>query len=131
MKAKFRISQLAATPKDIELIHPVVGETGIVMQVAGPHSKQFQNAYDVFSTSAQLSDDNLKLFCSCIIGWDEEAMEMPFSLENAEKFFADPTNAWVSNQLAPVMKEYKQFFRIEGGQTSGRLEEPNSIKQEN
>jgi hypothetical protein len=113
-KAKFKINQLAAKPVDVDLIHPTEGLTGIVVKLVGPHSRQFKDAYEAFKNSEQTVDDNLLLFVSCVIGWDEEAFEMPYSTENAMKLFKNPENAWIAECIAPVMRDSLQFFRTEG-----------------
>jgi hypothetical protein len=110
MKAKFKITQLAAKPIKVELVHPTQGETGIFVDLVGPHSKQFHTAFEAFEASEQKQEDNLKLFASCFIGWDDEAFEMPFSAENALAFFSNSDNAWAANFIAPILKDANRFF---------------------
>ncbi len=111
MKQKFKISQLAAKPIEVELEHPTAGKTGIFIKLVGPQSKQFRDALDVFQKSENTEEDNLKLFASCLVGWDEEAFEKPFSVEAAVEFFSAPENAWAANFLIPIVKDHTKFFR--------------------
>lgn len=110
IKSKFKISQLAAKPIEVELVHPVHGETGIIFNVVGPHSKVFQDAKDVYINSDGNATDNFKLMSACIIGWDEEAMEMPWSTENSFKFFSTEENIWAIHFLTPIIKDEINFY---------------------
>ena len=110
MKAKFRVSQLAAKPIDIELVHPVMGETGIFIKLAGPHSPQFQAARKAYQASEGKEEDGVRLFSSCVIGWDTEAMESEWSVENAFNYFNQPENSWAVEFLTPVIKDEMRFY---------------------
>jgi hypothetical protein len=110
VKTKFKISQLAAKPATIELIHPSVGETGIVLEIVGQHSKTFQEALAIYESSDNTPDDNIRLLSSCIVGWDSDSMEMDWSVENAFKFFSDPANQWAIAFLTPFIKNELNFY---------------------
>ena len=110
VKAKFKISQLAAKPIEVELVHPVHGETGIMFNLVGPHSKVFQDAKEVYVASEGTAADNFRLMSACVIGWDEEAMEMPWSEENSFKFFSNEANIWAIHFLTPIIKDEMNFY---------------------
>lgn len=111
MKAKFKLSQLAAKPITVELKHPKFGDTGIEVTLVGPMSTQFRTALDKFRALDTVTDaDQLELFVSTIVGWDEEAFERPFSKEAALEVFGQPENEWMTNQLTEVAKEALNFF---------------------
>lgn len=114
MKAKFKVSQLAAKPIDVELKHPTEGDTGIFVKIVGPQSKQFRDALAKFEESEGTADDNLDLFAACFVGWDEEAFEQEFSNEAARHFLKAPENAWAANFLIAIIKDHTQFFRAVG-----------------
>lgn len=114
MKQKFKMNDLAAKPLELELEHPVIGKTGIKIKLLGPHSQQVRDAFGVFEASEKKEDDQLKLFANCLLGWDEEAFEMPFSVENAMKFFRVPENAWAASFIGPKLKDPNIFFRAKG-----------------
>lgn len=118
MKARYKIGQLAAKPISVELKHPLeqfntseTGGTGIFMKVVGPHSKVFNEAKDAFDNSDQTKEDNVKLFASCVVGWDKEDFDVEYSPEEAVKLFSDPENVWIVNCIAPIVRDSINFFQ--------------------
>lgn len=115
MKAKFKVSQLAAKAIEVELVHPTAGETGIKVKLLGPHSQQVRDAYAKYHAIETPSDgDEYELLAGCFAGWDEEAFEMEFSKENVIKFFSNPENSWAAQSVAPTLKDPNAFFRPKG-----------------
>lgn len=118
-KIKFKINQLAAKPIDVELEHPTEGKTGIIVKMCGPHSKQFKEAATVFRNLEKPTDeDHLKLFTSCLMGWDEEAFDQPFSVEAANAMLIQPESQWIMDFLAPMVRDHKLFFRPQNEQAA-------------
>ena len=111
MKAKFKVNQLAAKPIEVELKHPVHGDTGIMVKIVGPQSKQFAEAAAEFEASAKGPDDNIRMFARCFVDWDADAFEMPFSHEDCFNFLKQPENGWVAETVAPLVKDHLHFFR--------------------
>lgn len=114
MKAKFKIMQLAAKPVDFELIHPVHGATGIIVKLAGPHSKEFRATVERLQQADQTNVDliarGVEILSACIVGWDEEAFEMPWSPEAAKAFITLPENQWAAEQLGAKINDQALFF---------------------
>lgn len=114
-KQKFKISQLAAKPITVELVHPVAGETGIFLSVCGPHSPKLRAAFAEYNSKETKSDkDHTDLIAGMVMDWDVEAFELPYSDENAKIVFAQVENSWIVEQLAPMVRDYTLFFRPEG-----------------
>lgn len=112
MKAKFKISQLAAVDtKDVELIHPTKGETGIVFKLAGPIHSVWKEALKVFRESEQDADANLNLLASTILSWDDEAMEAKYSQEAVHSFLSKPEHEWAVHFISNKILDNETFFR--------------------
>ena len=112
MKAKFKIMDLAAKPIERELIHPVHGETGIIVKLVGPHSQQFRDLQKRLAEAKEVTTEtNYEVIASLIVGWDEEAFEMPCTPENVRDYIFAPENQWVSNFLSEFITDQFQFFR--------------------
>lgn len=111
MKAKFKLSQLAAQDKITkELVHPKFGDTGIVVTLAGPTHPSWKEALKVYRNGEQNEEGNLVLLSSTIIGWDEEAMELPFSPENALEVMKAPANEWMVSFISSTVLDNTTFF---------------------
>lgn len=113
MKAKFKLSQLAAVDTvQKELIHPKHGDTGIFVTLAGPTHPAWKAALEIYNgTEGDQNERGLKLFASSVLGWDEEAMEMPYSQENALALFKDPKHEWMARQLTDAVLDNTTFFQ--------------------
>lgn len=110
MKAKFKVLQLAAKPVEFELVHPVHGETGIIVKMVGPHSKEFREIVQALQEEPNAVTRGIEILSSCIVGWDEEAFEMPYSKEAAKDFITMPENEWVVQQLSEKINDQALFF---------------------
>lgn len=112
MKAKFKRSQLAMQDsKTITLQHPVHGDTGIQMTVAGPTHPQWKEALEIF-TSKPEDDENRgrDLFSAAVLGWDEEAMEVPFSKEAVKAIFENDGEEWIAANIVKATQDPNAFF---------------------
>ena len=115
MKAKFKINQLAAKPLDIELIHPVKGNTGIMVKMVGPHSIQYRELQKRLQAREVINNqDNYEVISSLLIAWDEEAFGIAWSEEAVRTVILNPENQWISNFLSETVTDQLQFFRTEG-----------------
>ena len=114
MKAKFKIMDLAAKPLELELEHPIEGLTNIIVKVVGPHSQQFKDVQKKIQTEGLTENSNHEVIAACIVGWDEESFEMPYTPENAREFVFKPENQWVCNFLAEYVTDLTLFFRKKG-----------------
>lgn len=111
MKAKFKISQLAAVDTVTkELVHPKHGDTGINFTLAGPSHPTWREALKVFRESAQDEDANMALLAATVIGWDEEAMEAPYSPEAVLAAFKKPENEWMTLFVSNTVLDNTTFF---------------------
>lgn len=110
MMKKFKISQLAAKPIDVNLVHPKHGETGIVIKMVGPHSKAWRDALDEYQKDPEAKDANLKLMSSTLVGWDKDDFEVDFSPEAVQALLADPANEWITTQLVERVGQTALFF---------------------
>lgn len=114
MKAKFKINQLAAQPINVELVHPVAGPTGIFVKMCGPHSSKLKAALEVYNKiDSPTEAESIQMFASSLMGWDEDAFEMPFSDANAALFLSQAENRWIVDQIAPMSMDRNKFFRVE------------------
>ena len=119
MRNKFKVSQMAAKPISVELKHSEeqfnvseTGGTGVFVQVVGPHSKIFQAAKEAFDASEQEREDNIRLFSSCVTGWDKEDFDVEYSVEAAFNLFNEPENYWMTESISPVIRDSSNFFRV-------------------
>jgi len=113
MKAKFKLSQLAAVDTvQKELIHPKHGETGIFVTLAGPTHPTWKAALEEYNASEEEQNiRGLKLFAGSILGWDEEAIELPYTTENVLALFKDDKHEWMARQLTDAVLDNTTFFQ--------------------
>ena len=112
MKAKFKIKQLAAVDsRDIELVHPKHGETGIVVKLAGPLHPTWVEALAKFKDSKQETGDNLDLLAATILEWDEESFEAPLTVEAAKAALSADENRWMTSFLVEKTTSNDTFFQ--------------------
>lgn len=119
MKAKFKLMELAAQPVDLELVHPVFGDTGIIVKLVGPHSTEYheivkQMIVEQQAGTEQMESSGKRMMAACIVGWDEEGFEMPYSKEAALEVVSKAENTWMLDQIALTIEDYKKFFRQKG-----------------
>jgi len=50
------------------------------------------------------------LFAACVVGWDEEAFELPFTKENVIATFSKTENQWMVLNIVPFIREATNFF---------------------
>jgi len=111
MKSKFKIKQLAAVDTiDMELIHPKHGATGIVLKAAGPTHPVWKEALKVWRESEDTEADNLALLSACVLAWDEEAFELPYTTENVIAVLGSEENTWIVNQVGQTVRDHTKFF---------------------
>lgn len=111
MKAKFKIKQLAAVDTiDLELVHPKHGATGIMLKAAGPTHPAWKEALDVWRKSEDTEADNLELLASTVLGWDEDAFELPYTKENVIAVLGAEENTWIVNQVGATVRDHTKFF---------------------
>ncbi len=113
MKSKFKIKTLAAKPTDFELVHPVHKETGIMISMRGPHSKEWREAFDKYKDDEK--NGSLELMVAAIVGWDEDAFELPCTPENVKTVLADPVNEWIAQEVVRHLWDVSAFFSAGGG----------------
>ena len=110
-KAKFKLSQLASVDtKDVELVHPKHGATGMVVTLAGPTHPVWVQALETFRASNQTADDNLLLLASTVISWDEEAFEVAHSTDVVVAALKDKKNEWMTLFLSNAILDNTTFF---------------------
>jgi len=115
MTKRYNIRDLAAKPKKVNLVHPVLGETDIWVEVVGPQSKQFRSALKAFEALPEAeqstAEANLKFLSACVVGWDSEAFGEVHTPEAAERLFTEPENGWMVAFLTPIIQDHAKFFR--------------------
>lgn len=110
-KAKFKLSQLASVDtKDVELVHPKHGDTGMIVTLAGPTHPVWVQALETFKASPQSSEDNLHLLASTVISWDEEAFEVAHSHDAVVAALKDKKNEWMTSFLSHKILDNTTFF---------------------
>ena len=114
---KLKISQMKASPMELDLIHPlkdfndpVTGTTGAIVTLVGYHSPEFQVAYDKFKASEKTDQDNITLAASMIIGWND-SFDDEFSQEAVINFLSPPENKWASDQIAAFIRDPLKFYK--------------------
>lgn len=115
-KPKFKLSQLAAAPAEIELVHPIVefndpetGNTGYAVKIAGPHSLEYRKAQEKYFESNRTYEDQSELVSSVFLGWtgfDEE-----FSKEAVLAFVSDEGNRWALTQIQEFATNPANFYK--------------------
>ena len=113
MKAKFKISQLAAQDTvQKELVHPKHGDTGIMVTIAGPLHPEWKEALKMYEETSGVEGDERasKLFAAAVLGWDEEAMEVPYSKEAALELFKNEKQAWFIQNVVDTVQDHTKFF---------------------
>jgi len=110
---------------ELQLKHPVYGDTEAVVYLVGTLSKQFKDAQLKVrkSLGADLDLEKLELeqqakllasvYVECVVGWNDELAEAigPFSPETALTLFTDPEIDWIGGQIALFINDTANFFR--------------------
>lgn len=116
---------IAATLKDsftVEIVHPVTGEGGWIIELASPSHAGAQakvrtildrTSKRKISTTGQDEKDGVELIASRILGWtglksgDEE---MPYTPETAMAILANPKSFWLRSQILEALGDPSRPF---------------------
>ena len=116
-KPKFKLSEMAASPTELTLIHPVAefndpetGNTGATVLLAGLHSNEFKEAKEKFAESEKTAADKADLVASVFIGWNE-AFDEEFSKEAVLRFVMQEGNKWAVDQIQEFVSNTTNFYK--------------------
>lgn len=121
------IADLFPVPVDLELKHPVSGESlGVMLKVVGPDSTEFRDARNAFikkfpvdgaktPDAVELQKENDAILASMIVGWsNDEFFGNPFSKDVALGLMTNPGLNWLKQQIGEFTDKRSNFFRTGG-----------------
>jgi len=111
----------------MEVIHPTLGATGIILNLLGPDSKQVRDKAKALVklglgkkelTTADIEQAELQsneVLAAAIVGWtgieDENGEEITYTPAKALEFISDPGLSFMKEQIDQFIGERKNFFR--------------------
>lgn len=123
--------QLKPSVAPLEIMHPTLGATGIILNLVGQDTKEFRDKVKQIAKFATLNkakdldidmleQQNLELVAACIVGWtglEEDGIAIPFSTKKAFEIISDPAYSIVKEQVEVFVANRKNFFRKPGEAT--------------
>jgi hypothetical protein len=122
-----KLQSLLPNVAKLEVIHPTLGATGIILTLLGPDSKQVRekvkgiirlNVGKKEITGADVDaveKQGNELVATAIVGWtgieDDNGKEIPYTPEKALELINDPGLAFMKEQIDVFINERKHFFR--------------------
>jgi hypothetical protein len=115
--SKIKLSDLAAKPITVRLIHPIMGDIGAWIKITSTQTNAYiLKSLEIASRAKEETNPekllqlNAELIATLVTDWDEEFFEMEFNTENVVKVFSNTENLWIRNLVETEASKQDNFF---------------------